>query len=457
MTTIFPIILAAGQGTRMRSQLPKVLHPIAGKAMLQHVIDACRIPLVGSRLAIVYGHGGELVREQIGDENLTWVLQAEQKGTGHALAQCLDMIKDNDVVLVAYGDVPLIRPSTLQQLADGLADAALCVLTTFIDNPSGYGRMVRNAAGQLQAIVEEKDATDEQCAIHEINTGFIAARGLELKRWLQRLSPQNAQGEYYLTDCVALAVAEGLSVNTVSCADPLEVEGVNNRVQLARLEREAQRRQIEALMLDGVTVADPTRLDIRGNVSAGQDCFIDVNVVLQGHVELGDHVVIEPNCVLKNVSLADNVHVKSNTCIEDAVLGNGCEVGPFARIRPGTVLADKAKIGNFVETKKAKIGKGSKVSHLSYIGDTEMGEAVNIGAGTITCNYDGVNKFKTVIGDRVFVGSCSQLVAPVMIEDGATIGAGSTITRNAPANQLTVARAKQVSIKGWQRPVKEKK
>jgi bifunctional UDP-N-acetylglucosamine pyrophosphorylase/glucosamine-1-phosphate N-acetyltransferase len=453
---IFPIILAAGQGTRMRSSLPKVLHPIAGKPMLQHVVDACA-SLETSNMAVVYGHGGERVREQVTGENLHWAMQSVQKGTGHAVAQAIHLVDDDDVVLIAYGDVPLIRPSTLQALAQGLQDSALCILTTELVEPKGYGRIVRNAAGQVQAIVEEKDATDEQRLVREVNTGFIAARGADLKRWLQQLTPQNAQGEYYLTDCVGMAVADGGSINTVLCRDPLEVEGANNRVQLARLERACQLRQVEALMLAGVTVADPARLDIRGTVSAGQDVFIDVNVVLLGKVTIGSGVVIEANCVIENTDIGANTHIKSHSVLESAVIAENCNIGPFARLRPGTVLAEKARIGNFVETKKAHIGKGSKVNHLSYIGDTDMGAGVNIGAGTITCNYDGANKHKTVIGDQVFVGSCTQLVAPVTVGDGATIGAGSTITKDAPVGELTLSRAKQMTLNGWKRPVKEKK
>lgn len=453
---LFPIVLAAGQGTRMRSDLPKVLHPVAGKPMLQHVVDACQS--VGcEQLAVVYGHGGEQVCSAVQGENIHWALQAEQKGTGHAVAQAINQVAADDVVLVAYGDVPLIRPATLQRLAEGLQDSVLTVLTTQLEQPFGYGRIVRDEQDRVRAIVEEKDADADTKRVQEVNTGFIAARGQDLKRWLEQLTPQNAQGEYYLTDCVALAVAEGGAVNTVLCADPLEVEGANNRVQLARLEREAQRRQVEALMLSGVSVADPARLDIRGEVTAGQDVFIDINVLLLGEVTLGNQVTIEPNCVLNNVSVGDGSHIKANTHIEDAVIAANCDVGPFARIRPGTRLADGAKIGNFVETKKALIGKGSKVNHLSYVGDTEMGDDVNIGAGTITCNYDGANKFKTTIGNRVFVGSGTQLVAPVTLNDDATIGAGSTISKTAPAGQLTLTRAKQMTIKGWQRPVKEKK
>ena len=408
-------------------------------------------------MAIVYGHGGELVRERIVGENLNWALQAQQKGTGHAVSQAIHLVDNDDVVLVAYGDVPLIRSTTLQALAQGLQDHALCILTTELADPKGYGRIVRNADGQVQAIVEEKDASDEQRRIQEVNTGFIAARGRDLKRWLQQLTPQNAQGEYYLTDCVGLAVAEGGSVNTVLCADPVEVEGANNRVQLARLERACQQRQVEKLMLEGVTVADPARLDIRGTVETGQDVFLDVNVVLLGKVVFGNGVTVDAGCVIQDTVIGDNTHIKSHSVIESAVIAANCDIGPFARLRPGTVLEDKAKIGNFVETKKAHIGKGSKVNHLSYIGDATIGMDVNIGAGTITCNYDGANKHQTVIGDRVFVGSCTQLVAPVNIAEDATIGAGSTITKNAPAGELTLSRAKQMTLKGWQRPVKEKK
>ena len=453
---IFPIILAAGQGTRMRSALPKVLHPIAGKPMLQHVIEACQ-SLDATSLAVVYGHGGDLVRERITASFLHWVLQAEQKGTGHAVAQAIDLVEDSDIVLIAYGDVPLIRSTTLQSLAHGLQDAALCILTTVLSEPKGYGRMVRNTEGQVQAIVEEKDASPEQRLIQEVNTGFMAARGGDFKRWLQQLTPQNAQGEYYLTDCVGLAVSEGGKINTVLCTDPVEVEGANNRVQLARLERACQARQVEALMLAGATVADPARLDIRGSVTVGQDVFIDINVLLLGKVNIGNNVTIEANCVIQDTEIGDNTHVKSHSVLENTVVGQHCDIGPFARLRPDTILKDKAKIGNFVETKKAIIGKSSKVNHLSYIGDTVMGADVNIGAGTITCNYDGANKHKTIIGDHVFVGSCTQLVAPVELGEGATIGAGSTITKNAPAGELTLSRAKHMTLKGWVRPTKEKK
>lgn len=456
MTQVFPIILAAGQGTRMRSDLPKVLHPVAGKPMLQHVLDTCK-KITNDRLAVVYGHGGEQVKQAIQEDGIVWVLQAEQRGTGHAVAQAIELASDEAIVLIAYADTPLIRSETLQTLVNSLGEAGLAVLTTKPANPQGYGRIVRDQQGAVLRIVEEKDADEQIRAIQEINTGFMVAKGADFKRWLKQLTPNNAQGEYYLTDCISLAVAEQRVVKAVICADPMEAEGINNRVQLAGLERVAQRRQVEALMLAGVTVADPARLDIRGQVKAGKDCFIDINVLFLGDVELGDQVIIEPNCVIQDTKIGHGAHIKANTCLESAVVAAECDVGPFARLRPGTILAEQAKIGNFVETKKAKIGKGSKVSHLSYIGDTDMGEDVNIGAGTITCNYDGVNKFKTTIGDRVFVGSCSQLVAPVKVEDDATIGAGSTITKTAPAGQLTLARAKQMTIRGWQRPVKEQK
>ncbi len=439
----------------MRSQLPKVLHTIGGKPMLQHVIDACS-SLETSKLAVVYGHGGEYVQQAISDDRIQWVLQAEQKGTGHAVAQAIDIIEDDDQVVIAYGDVPLIKPATLKALVEKLADADLCVLTTYLDNPFGYGRIVRNDKGQITRIVEEKDATDEIRQIKEGNTGFIAARGKDLKRWLKALSPENAQGEYYLTDCIALAVEEGGNVQAVVCDSPIEVQGVNNRIQQAELERAYQLDKVNEIMLAGATVADPARVDIRGNVQVGQDVKIDINAVFNGDVVLGDNVSIQANCVITNATIGDGTLIKPNCVIESAEIRSDCEVGPFARIRPLAVLKDKAKIGNFVEIKKSVIGEGSKVSHLSYIGDTTMGTDVNIGAGTITCNYDGVNKFETIIGDGVFVGSSTQLIAPVIVEKNTTIGAGSTITKDTPEGELTLSRAKQITIKGWARPTKKK-
>lgn len=454
--SLLPIILAAGQGTRMKSALPKVLHAVAGKPMLQHVIDTCTA-LECTNTAVVYGHSGEQVQSGVEGKNLHWVLQAQQLGTGHAVKQAIHLAADDDIVLVAYGDVPRIKANTLKQLAEGLGQASLCILTTTLEQPKGYGRIVRNEAKQVVAITEEKDADDEVRKIKEVNTGFMAARGQDWRRWLEQVTPQNAQGEYYLTDCVSLAVKEGWLVNAVHCDDPVEVEGANNRVQLARLERAMQRRQAEALMLEGVAIADPARLDIRGKVTAGNEVFIDVNVVFQGEVHIGNGVTIEPNCVISNSRIGAGSHIKANSVIEDAEIGKANDIGPFARIRPGTVLDSEVKIGNFVETKKAIIGQGSKVNHLSYVGDAMLGADVNIGAGTITCNYDGANKFKTVIGDRVFVGSSTQLVAPVTIGDGATIGAGSTITKEVQAESLALTRAPQRSVENWARPTKEKK
>lgn len=450
----FPIILAAGKGTRMRSNLPKVLHSVGGKPMLQHVVDACKA-LGADRLAIIYGHGGEHVQSALNDEAIQWVEQAEQKGTGHAVAQANTVIEDDDHVVVAYGDVPLIEAKTLKQLLQTLQQADLGVLTTILDNPTGYGRIVRNDAGKVVRIVEEKDANEATRKINEVNTGFIAAKGKDLKRWLANLSDDNAQGEYYLTDCIEMAANEG-QVDAVVCANPLEVTGVNNRIQQAQLERAYQWQQVEALMIEGATLADPARVDIRGEVSVGQDVFIDVNTLFIGQVELGDNVTIESGCVITDSQIAANSRIKANSVLEKARIGENVDVGPFARIRPEADIRDNAKIGNFVEVKKSVIGQGSKVSHLSYIGDTIMGSNVNVGAGTITCNYDGVNKHITEIGDNVFIGSTSQLIAPVKVEDNATIGAGSTITKDAPEGELTLARPKQVTLAGWKRPVKNK-
>ena len=451
---LFPIILAAGQGTRMNSAMPKVLHPIGGKPMLQHVIDSCK-QLGAEKIAVIYGHGGDQVQACITDDAIAWVEQAEQKGTGHAVAQAAHLMDDDDLIVIAYGDVPLIKPHTLQRLADSLKDADFSILTTLLDNPTGYGRIVRQGDA-VSCIVEEKDADDQTKQINEVNSGFIAAKGVDLKRWLQQLSPENAQGEYYLTDCVGMAVAEEKRVITVICDNPAEVEGVNNRLQQANLERVYQQEQAEALMLKGVSLIDPARVDIRGTVKVGKDVIIDVNVVFIGDVELGDNVVIHSNCVIQDSMIGSNVSIHANSVLESAKVANDCNVGPFARLRPGADLQHKAKVGNFVEIKKSTIGEGSKVSHLSYIGDTQMGSDVNIGAGTITCNYDGVNKHVTQIGNNAFIGSCTQLVAPVSVGDFATIGAGSTIAKDAPADKLTLTRPKQTTINGWQRPIKKK-
>lgn len=439
----------------MFSALPKVLHQIGGKPMLQHVVDSCK-KISDGQMVIVYGHGGNFVRDAVHDGSIDWVLQEDQKGTGHAVLEAEEYIKDSDVIIIAYGDVPLIKPETLKKLAEGLNGSSLAVLTSIFEKPKGYGRIIRDEAGRILKIVEEKDATDEERQIQEINTGFIAAKGVDLKRWLNQVKPNNKQGEYYLTDCIALAVDEGGQVEAVLCNDPLEIQGVNSRKQLAVLERAYQLQQAEKLLLSGVTLADPARVDVRGTITAGKDVYIDVNSIFIGNVTLGNNVTVASGCVIQDSHIGDNVVVKVNSLIESACINEDCEVGPFARIRPDTVLEAKSKVGNFVEIKKSKIGKGSKVSHLSYIGDTQMGDNVNIGAGTITCNYDGANKFQTTIGNNVFVGSDTQLIAPVIVADGATIGAGSTITKNTPENELTLSRSKQVTIKGWQRPHKKK-
>lgn len=449
---LFPIILAAGQGTRMNSAIPKVLHPIGGKPMLQHVIDSCK-QLGAEKIAVIYGHGGDQVQATITDNEIVWVEQTEQKGTGHAVAQAAHLMDDDDLIVIAYGDVPLIKANTLRRLADSLQDADFSILTTLLDNPAGYGRIVRDGDA-VSCIVEEKDADDTIRKINEVNSGFIAAKGVDLKRWLQQLSPENAQGEYYLTDCVGMAVAEEKKVITVICDNPSEVEGVNNRLQQASLEREYQKEQANELMLKGASLLDPARIDIRGTLKVGNDVIIDVNTVFIGDVELGDNVVISSNCVIQDSMIGSNVSIHANSILESAKVADDCNVGPFARLRPGADLQKKAKVGNFVEIKKSTIGIGSKVSHLSYIGDTQMGEGVNIGAGTITCNYDGVNKHLTQIGNNAFIGSCTQLVAPVSVGDNATIGAGSTISKDAPEDKLTLTRPKQMTIKSWQRPTK---
>ncbi len=449
------VILAAGQGTRMRSALPKVLHAIGGRPLLQHVISKAQT-LQPDSIHIVYGHGGATVQQALKHEPVQWVEQAEQLGTGHALMQALPSIKDGDTVLVLYGDVPLISADTLSKLVDQTQKHPLAVLTADLENPQGYGRMLRNTAGQLIGIVEQKDATAEQRAICEINTGFLAGDAALLRSWLSQLKNDNAQGEYYLTDVVALAASDGHAITSCQAEHEYEILGVNDRVQLAGLERTFQRNQAETLMRNGATLADPGRVDIRGSVQTGRDCSIDINVVFEGEVKLGEGVSIGPNCVIRNAEIGDRVEIRANCILEDARIGKQCCIGPFARIRPETVLADKVKVGNFVEIKKATIASGSKVNHLSYIGDTVMGSGVNVGAGSITCNYDGANKHLTEIGDNVFVGSASQLIAPVKIGAGATIGAGSTITRDVPPAELTLSRVSQKTIQGWQRPVKKK-
>ncbi|GLR12151.1 bifunctional protein GlmU [Chitinimonas prasina] len=450
------IILAAGQGKRMNSKLPKVLQPLAGKPMLGHVLDAGRA-LAAERLVVVYGHGGEQVQAAFqGQVDVRWAHQAQQLGTGHAVAQALPECSEG-VALILYGDCPLITPATLQGLLAAAGSDKLAVLTAIMDNPSGYGRIVRNEAGQVVSIVEQKDASPAQLAIREINTGFIAAPLARLREWLPQLKNANAQGEYYLTDVIAMAVANGVEVAGLVAADAWEAAGVNDKRQLAELERVYQRQQADKLLAAGVTLIDPARFDLRGTVSHGQDVEIDINVVLEGQIRLGDGVKLGPNVYLKNVTLGDGVIVKANTVIEDSTVGAGSDIGPFARIRPDSVLGEKVHIGNFVELKKARLGNGTKAGHLAYLGDAVIGERVNVSAGVITCNYDGANKFVTTIGDDAFIGTDSQLVAPVTIAERAYIAAGSTITLDAPADALTICRARgQKSLPGWKRPSKNK-
>ena len=448
------VILAAGKGTRMRSALPKVMHPIAGKAMLGHVIDAAHA-IDAAAIHVVVGHGAGTVMDAFSDQTLSWVEQLEQNGTGHAVKQALPKLSGDSRVLILYGDVPLIAADTLKRLSQLCDDKRMGLLTTHMNDPTGYGRIVRKD-DKVVAIVEQKDASSEQLGIQEVNTGMMAVHAKHLNKWLPALSSDNAQGEYYLTDIIAMAVADGVAIEVVQPETVWEVQGVNDRAQLNELERYYQSCRAKDIMAGGVTLADANRLDIRGKVIVGQDSTIDVNCVFEGDCRIGANVSIGPNCVITNSSIGDGSTIKANSVLEDAVVGEDCDIGPFARLRPGTVLAAKAKIGNFVETKKAVLGIGSKVNHLSYIGDSEIGENVNVGAGTITCNYDGVNKSKTVIGDGAFIGSNTSLVAPVTVGKNATVGAGSTITGNVADEELAVARGKQRNISGWKRPTKKK-
>ncbi|WP_417543594.1 bifunctional UDP-N-acetylglucosamine diphosphorylase/glucosamine-1-phosphate N-acetyltransferase GlmU [Marinobacter sp.] len=453
MSPLHVVILAAGQGSRMKSALPKVLHCVAGRPMLHHVIGTAR-QLGAEKIHTVIGHGGDKVRETITESLVNWVVQEQQLGTGHAVAQALPHLPDDARVLVLYGDVPLTRTDTLNAMVEALDDNALGLLTVTLDNPQGYGRIVRNSDGKVTSIVEQKDASAEQLAICEVNTGILAVAAKHLKAWLPALSNANAQGEYYLTDIIAMAVEHNLGISVSQPEDSFEVQGVNNRLQLAELERWFQKREAERLMTEGATLADPARIDVRGELTIGNDILIDVNVVFEGKVSLGNNVSVGPGCVIRDAVIADGAQINAHSVIEGAVIGANAQIGPFARIRPGTELAANTKIGNFVETKKTVVGEGSKINHLSYVGDTSLGRNVNVGAGTITCNYDGVNKFRTVIGDGVFVGSNTSLVAPVRIGAGVTVGAGSTITRNVEDNELAVARARQRNIEGWERPKK---
>lgn len=449
------VILAAGKGTRMRSSLPKVLHTVAHKAMVVHVIETAQ-SLGAFKTQLIYGHGGELLQQRLANYNVQWVEQAEQLGTGHAVQQSIPHIEDNDQVLILYGDVPLTRKESLEQLLAAKGDSALALLTVTLPDPTGYGRIERNSEGRVTGIVEHKDASAEQHKIREVNTGIMAADGKALKRWLQALDNNNVQGEYYLTDVVAMAAAEGVDIKTAHPETIAEVEGANNRVQLAALERAYQQRKAEELMLNGATLMDPARIDVRGQVEIGNDVVIDVNVVFEGNVRLGEGVVIEPNCILRDCVIGNGARIKANSVIEQAILGDNAQVGPFARLRPGTELKNGAAVGNFVEIKASVLGEGAKAGHLSYIGDAVVGAGANIGAGTITCNYDGANKHQTVIGEGAFIGSNSSLVAPVTIGNRATTGAGSVITTAIADDSLAVGRAKQRNIEGWKRPVKSK-
>ena len=448
------VILAAGLGKRMRSDLPKVLHRLGGRPLLAHVLDTAR-ELKAGKICVVYGHGGEAVREALDAPDLVWVKQEPQLGTGHAVLQTLTFLDDGVPTLVLYGDVPLIGAATLSRLAE-VAGTGLAVLTEFLDDPTGYGRIVRDEDGSIRAIVEERDAAEDERAIDEINTGFIAAPTVALKRWLPALGNDNAQGEYYLTDIVRLAIGEGLPVATTQPDTGWEVLGVNSKVQLAELERIHQGRNALLLMESGVTLADPARIDVRGELDCGRDVTIDVNCVFEGRVVLGDGVEVGANCVLKNAVVGAGTRIAPFSHIEEAEAGRGCVIGPYARLRPGTRLADDVHVGNFVEVKNSRIGDGSKANRLAYVGDATVGRNVNVGAGTITCNYDGANKHRTVIEDDVFIGSDTQLVAPVTVGRGATLGAGTTLTQDAPPDKLTITRVKQLTVPGWKRPTKKK-
>jgi len=440
----------------MKSALPKVLHKLAGKSMLSHVIDKVK-KLSPSKMCIVIGHGGEYVKATIGNEDVIWVMQEEQKGTGHAVLQALPQLDENGSTLILYGDVPLIRVETLLEVARKGEGSNCVLLTAELDNPHGYGRIIRHPeSGSIQGIVEQKDADEKQLTIREINTGIMLIPNQRLRQWLPNLKDNNNQKEYYLTDVIKMAVDNGISVLAANPDRNWEIQGVNSREQLVELERIYQLEYAQKLLNDGVSLMDPARIDIRGQLSCGADVEIDVNCIFEGSVELGNGVTVKANCILKDVTVSDGTVIEAFSHIVDSAIGENCKIGPYARIRPETKLSDSVHIGNFVEVKKSSIATGSKINHLSYIGDTEMGRNVNIGAGTITCNYDGAFKHKTVIEDNVFVGSDTQLVAPVKVSYGSTIGAGSTITKEAPANELTLSRSKQITLSGWKRPTKNK-
>jgi bifunctional UDP-N-acetylglucosamine pyrophosphorylase/glucosamine-1-phosphate N-acetyltransferase len=447
------IILAAGQGTRMNSQTAKVLHKVGNKSLLQHVIDASR-PLVNS-INVIIGHHSESVKKTTSNEGINWVNQKEQLGTGHAVQQAIPHINDNSICLILYGDVPLIKTETLQKLTDKAESSGFSLLSVMMENPFGYGRIIRDSNNSILSIVEQKDASKDELQVREINTGIMAIRGSILKKYLKELEPNNSQGELYLTDIVEKAVKDNVNIASFICESVAEVMGINDKNQLSQAERAYQQNKASDLMSKGLTIMDPKRFDCRGELSFKDDCVIDVNVVFEGDNDLGKNVLISPNCIIKASKIGDNTHILANSIIENAVIGSNTSIGPFARIRPETKIGNHSKIGNFVEVKKSSIENNSKVSHLSYIGDSKIGNDVNVGAGVITCNYDGINKFQTEIKDGAFVGSNSQLVAPVTIGKNATIGAGSTITQNTPDGQLTLSRNKQSTISKWKRPLKK--
>ena len=454
MTKVNFVILAAGKGTRMRSALPKVLHKLSGRSMLGHVVAAVE-SLGEAKKIIVTGHGAEQVEQQFKSPTTIFIQQKEQLGTGHAVHMAVPELCSDAVVIVLYGDVPLIRPATIQKILAVVTESTMGLLTINLDQPTGYGRIVRNTSGDITEIIEQKDASAEQLKITEVNTGVLALQSSQLRDWLPKITNNNAQGEYYLTDLVAIAREAGIEVISVNPESATEVEGVNNRVQLSQLERAHQRQLAEVLMESGTSLADPARFDQRGELSAGTDNFIDINCVFNGSVTIGSNVSIGANCQISDSTIGDGVSILPNTIIESSVVGDRAVVGPFARLRPGTEMGSDTKVGNFVETKKTLVGKGSKINHLSYVGDAQLGENVNIGAGTITCNYDGVSKHKTDLGDGVFVGSNSTLVAPIKVDKGGFIAAGSTVTTEVPSDSLAVGRAKQRNIKGWKRPTKK--
>ncbi len=448
------VILAAGKGTRMYSDKPKVLHSLAGKPLIQHVLD-CALSLRPQQICTVYGHGGEAVPQAMQQYDAKFVIQEPQLGTGHAVQQAMPLLQDDSRTLILYGDVPLIQHSTLHQMQK--AGEGLVLLSVNLENPAGYGRIVRDSEGDVQRIVEQKDATPEELQIQEVNTGIMLVPTAQLREWLGKLSNDNAQGEYYLTDIVEMAVGQGVTVHSVQPAQAWEVDGINNKMQLANLERVWQKEVAARLLTQGVTLIDPARIDVRGNLMCGRDAEIDVGCIFEGQVSLGDRVKVGAYSIIRNASIAQDTQIAPYSHIDSSEVGANCHIGPYARLRPGSKLHDHAHVGNFVEIKNSEIGQGSKANHLSYIGDSTVGCRVNIGAGTITCNYDGANKFRTIIEDDAFIGSDTQLVAPVTVGKGATIGAGSTITKDTPAGELTLSRSRQLTIAGWQRPVKGKK